>query len=187
MSIVSALNSSSVNRLKKTFENVTAKTRATLEALRKSTDLSRNYAVYRQTLKQCSPPCLPFLGLFLTDLTFTEEGNPNIRGSGLINFDKYYKASRIIVELQRFQIPYSLLPVSEIQDYLARQLEATDTTADMYQRSLMIEPREGSAFGQSTSVLSMPEQVAGSASSFDQSTLKNVESRLNQLEKVGFL
>ena len=113
----------------------------------KATDLSRNYAAYRQTLKNCTLPCLPFVGLFLTDLTFTEEGNPNTRGNDLINFDKYFKTSRIIAEVQRFQIPYSLIPVPEIIEYIKASLEAADTQQDLYARSLLLEPRDGGAPG----------------------------------------
>lgn len=36
-----------------------------------------NYKAFRELLATCTPPCLPYLGTFLTDLTFIEEGNPD--------------------------------------------------------------------------------------------------------------
>jgi len=49
----------------------------------------KNFGNYRDALKMASPPCIPFLGLYLTDLTFIEDGNKNHLGNGeFINFDK---------------------------------------------------------------------------------------------------
>ena len=54
----------------------------------------------RQTIACASPPCIPFLGLYLTDITFMEDGSPDylpldpaasateVEGSDIINFSK---------------------------------------------------------------------------------------------------
>ena len=36
----------------------------------------------------CDPPCVPYLGYYLTDLAFIEEGTPNFNDAGLVNFSK---------------------------------------------------------------------------------------------------
>ncbi|BGP20078.1 hypothetical protein JCM10213_002672 [Rhodosporidiobolus nylandii] len=152
--VFTALNSSTIARLRKTWDALAPKYKAILEVLRKATDHSRNYAEYRQKIRQAVPPCLPFVGLFLTDLIFIFEGNraerpspvdPSLR---LINFDRYHKMARIISELQRFQVPYQLVEVPEIQGYLAHQLEGLKNGQDaqsLYRQSLLIEPRQPSA------------------------------------------
>ena len=39
-------------------------------------------------LQSCDPPCVPYLGMYLTDLAFIEEGTPNYTEDGLVNFSK---------------------------------------------------------------------------------------------------
>jgi hypothetical protein len=118
--------------------------------------VSRNYAVLRQRLQNHVPPCLPFVGTYLTDLTFVDVGNQTTRqlpgdgpegGISVINFDKHMKTAKIISELQRFQIPYRLTEVPELQTWMQDQLvrvRSSDQSnvQNYYRRSLLLEPRE---------------------------------------------
>lgn len=154
MAVICSLNSSTIARLKKTWEIVSNKTKATLEELKKIVDVSRNYVVLRQRLQSHVPPCLPFVGIYLTDLTFVDHGNQTTRqlttdeGSiGLINYDKHMKTAKIISELQRFQIPYRLTEVPELQTWMQDQLVRVRSAGEKsfqnyYRRSLILEPRE---------------------------------------------
>lgn len=83
--ILSALNSSPITRLRKTWDLVPSKSKQTLTSLRRLTDHTRNYAEYRARLRSSTPPCLPFLGLFLTDLVFIADGNPDTRWAKAIS------------------------------------------------------------------------------------------------------
>lgn len=124
MAILAALNSSTIARLRKTWDGLSTKYKAILEVLRKATECSRNYADYRATIRSAVAPCLPFLGLYLTDITFCYDGNPSHRTSPLdpnlrlINFDRYQRIAKIVGDLQRFQQPYNLVEVPEIQSFL---------------------------------------------------------------------
>jgi hypothetical protein len=152
--IFCALESTSVQRLNKTWPLLSTKYKETMDNLRHLTDVTRNHAVYRAELRQRVPPCLPFMGLYLTDLTFVDEGNLDTRpvpdspeGPPLINFDKHIKTARIISDVQRFQIPYRLQEIPEIQSWVDSQLSRVKSTGSLdsmklYRRSLAIEPRE---------------------------------------------
>jgi hypothetical protein len=153
--IFCALESTSIQRLNKTWPLLSHKYKETMDNLRHLTDVARNHAVYRAELRQRVPPCLPFMGLYLTDLTFVDEGNLDTRpvpdspegAPPLINFDKHIKTARIISDVQRFQIPYRLQEIPELQTWIDSQLNRVKRAGSLdsmklYRRSLAIEPRE---------------------------------------------
>ncbi|KAI8086523.1 ras guanine nucleotide exchange factor domain-containing protein [Halteromyces radiatus] len=147
MAIRSALDSTSIRRLKRSWDHLSTKYKAMLEPIYRATDSSRNFAEYRARLKTAVAPCLPFLGVYLTDMTFIDDGNSNHRttpsGHTVINFDKYIKTTRVLNEIDQFQIPYKLLEVEEIQRYLARCLETVEKDEQVfYNRSVALEPRQ---------------------------------------------
>ena len=143
--IISGLNSAPVHRLKRTWEMVNARTMQSLNAMNQVMSPTRNFREYREQLHVGNPPCVPFLGVYLTDLTFIEDGNPNmIRNSPfLINFSKRMKTAEVIRDIQQYQsVSYSLQPIPEIQDYFEQCLANSRDVGEMYDLSLNIEPRE---------------------------------------------
>ena len=158
MSIMCSINSSVVQRLKKTWELVNKKTRAKLEELDHVIDISKNYTTLRRRLEAPTTSCLPFLGIYLTDLTFVVAGNPKRReipGSvsesgqalSVINFDLYMRIAKLVSHMQRFQAPYRLQTVPELQNWLEMQLkrmrEGPDAmTNKFHRRSTMVEPKD---------------------------------------------
>jgi hypothetical protein len=157
MAIICSLNSSMVTRLKKTWELVSQKTKTRLEDLCAIVDVGKNYAVLRERLKNHVAPCIPFVGLYLTDLTFVTEGNPESRElpgyepkRSVVNFDRYMKTAKVIGQLQRFQVPYRLAAVPEMQEWMEGQIQRVRESdganvQNYYRRSLLLEPREQSA------------------------------------------
>jgi len=98
-----------------------------------------SYKEYRAILHNCDPPTIPYLGIYLTDLTFIEDGNQNMDGN-LVNFDKRYKVAAVIGEIQQYQrIGYDFAPYPQIQYWLT-QLETVDEE-EAYNISLRVEPR----------------------------------------------
>ncbi|EIW59721.1 ras GEF [Trametes versicolor FP-101664 SS1] len=150
-SILAALDSSTIARLHQTWVGLPQKNKLQLESLRKLADHARNYHEYRSRLRNTAPPAVPFLGLYLTDLTFCREGNPSHRTSPkapekkLINFNKYHKLARIVQDMQRFQVPYNLKEIPEVQAYLRDAFDKSQRRGDLqdlYRRSLLVEPKQ---------------------------------------------
>jgi hypothetical protein len=157
MAIICSLNSSTIVRLKRTWDAVSAKRRDMLKGLQAIVEPDKNYAVLRRRLHDHVPPCLPFVGTYLTDLTFVDAGNPctkqlpglgDSEGMSVINFDKHTRTAKIIGELQRFQIPYRLTEVPELQEWIQAQIVRVKSSSEnenvqqYYRKSLLLEPRE---------------------------------------------
>lgn len=154
MAIVCSLDSTNLKRMKRTWEYVPQKTITVLNDMCKIVDVSRNYAVLRQRIQVQMPPCLPFIGVYLTDLTMVDSANPSTRPlstesgqTSVINLDKHMKTAKIISELQRFQVPYRFAEVSELQTWMQDQLIKVRSAGDKsfqlhYRRSLILEPKE---------------------------------------------
>ncbi|KAG0756610.1 hypothetical protein G6F57_011158 [Rhizopus arrhizus] len=145
MAILSAFDNSSVGRLKRTWEAVGARTNQVLQQIRKLMGANRNFTEYRALIHSVNPPCIPFLGIYLQDLTFIEDGNSNElkKNKELINFAKRAKTAEVIREIQQYQSSlYQLKPVEEIQDFIKSHLLSTRDEEQLYNESLKIEPRE---------------------------------------------
>ena len=63
-------------------------TRQTVEKLQGLVSSDGRFRNLRDSLHRTDPPCIPYLGMYLSDLTFIEEGTPNFTDNGLLNFAK---------------------------------------------------------------------------------------------------
>uniref|UniRef100_A0A8C8AP92 Ras protein specific guanine nucleotide releasing factor 2 n=1 Tax=Otus sunia TaxID=257818 RepID=A0A8C8AP92_9STRI len=118
LEITSALNRSAIYRLKKTWGKVS-----------------------KQSLCDCNPPAVPYLGMYLTDLAFIEEGTPNFTDEGLVNFSKMRMISHIIREIRQFQqTSYRIEHQQKVTHYLLDKTLIIDEDT-LYELSLKIEPR----------------------------------------------
>ena len=80
----------------------------------------------------------------MTDLTFIEDGIPSIvKTTELINFTKRLKTADVIRDIQQYQnVPYSLNPVPDLQEWILDNMKHASDVHEMYNKSLAIEPRE---------------------------------------------
>ncbi|EYE93376.1 Ras-GEF domain-containing protein [Aspergillus ruber CBS 135680] len=142
MSIISGLGMTPIYRLYMTWPQLSPKVMNTLEEMRDLMSSTKNFGKYRENLRCTHPPCVPFLGIYLTDLVFIEDGIPNHAPNGMINFSKRLKVGEVLQDIQQFQnTPYVFQPVSELQDYLMNGLQGTEEASDLYERSTALEPR----------------------------------------------
>jgi hypothetical protein len=157
IAIISSLNSSTIVRLKRTWDILSQKRKDNLNYLRATVQPDKNYAILRRRLQDHVPPCLPFVGIYLTDLTFVDAGNPAMRqlpgyddheGISVINFDKHVRTTKIIGELQRFQVPYRLKKLPDLQEWIQAEIvrsssgHVNEILQQYYRKSLLLEPRE---------------------------------------------
>ncbi|XP_043564174.1 ras-specific guanine nucleotide-releasing factor 2 isoform X1 [Chiloscyllium plagiosum] len=141
LEITSALNRSAIYRLKKTWAKVSKQTKAQMDKLQKTVSSEGRFKNLRETLKNCNPPCVPYLGMYLTDLAFIEEGTPNFTEEGLVNFSKMRMISHIIREVRQFQqTPYRIDHQPKVIQYLLDKSIIMDEDT-LYELSLKIEPR----------------------------------------------
>ncbi|KAM8828157.1 ras-specific guanine nucleotide-releasing factor 2 isoform 3-T3 [Spinachia spinachia] len=141
LEITSALNRSAIYRLKKTWAKVCKQTKALMDRLQKTVSSEGRFKNLRETLKNCNPPCVPYLGMYLTDLAFIEEGTPNFTKEGLVNFSKMRMISHIIREIRQFQqAPYRIEHQPKVTQFLLDKTLVMDEDT-LYELSLKIEPR----------------------------------------------
>uniref|UniRef100_A0A3Q1H1L8 Ras protein specific guanine nucleotide releasing factor 1 n=1 Tax=Acanthochromis polyacanthus TaxID=80966 RepID=A0A3Q1H1L8_9TELE len=141
LEITSSLNRSSVFRLKKTWLKVSKQTKALIDKLQKLVSSEGRFKNLREALKNCDPPCVPYLGMYLTDLAFIEEGTPNYTEDNLVNFSKMRMISHIIREIRQFQqTAYKIDLQPKVAQYLMDRSSVLDEES-MYEASLRIEPK----------------------------------------------
>lgn len=121
-SIMTSLQSFLITRVTKLWEGLSDKYEELYHYLASIIHPNKNYHTYREKLRDfldtnqqehIDIPTVPYLSLFLQDLTFVVDGNPNYRSNTksfldekLINIDKYFKITSIISDIQVLQVSY---------------------------------------------------------------------------------
>nr|XP_045757791.1 ras-specific guanine nucleotide-releasing factor 1 isoform X2 [Mirounga angustirostris] len=141
LEITSSMNRSAIFRLKKTWLKVSKQTKALIDKLQKLVSSEGRFKNLREALKNCDPPCVPYLGMYLTDLAFIEEGTPNYTEDGLVNFSKMRMISHIIREIRQFQqTAYKIEHQVKVTQYLLDRSFVMDEES-LYESSLRMEPK----------------------------------------------
>ncbi|KAJ6229147.1 guanine nucleotide exchange factor [Anaeramoeba flamelloides] len=140
MAIIAGLDNSAIFRLKHTWDEVSKQLKDKFLALKEIMKSSGSYSNYRQYLHSINPPCIPYLGVYLTDLTFKEDGNKDFIGN-LINFTKRRLVFENIRELMQYQqSSYNLIEVHQCKVLLLKLQEVLNKD-DCFSISLKYEPR----------------------------------------------
>lgn len=143
--ILSALYASPIHRLKKTWKYVPEPTMTSMNSMNSLMNSTRNFAEYREHLRFIADrPCVPFLGVFLSDLTFIQNGNSDVLhgDTKLVNFAKRTKTLDVLRELSRYKnLKYNIKKNNDVQDFVRFQFKNLQSIEEQYSRSLAIEPR----------------------------------------------
>ncbi|XP_003375279.1 protein son of sevenless [Trichinella spiralis] len=126
--IYGVLESSAIHRLYHTWERLDPKLLKVFEEVKQILS-DAHHKLIRERLRSINPPCVPFFGMYLTNIIFLEEGNPiflkmplssqsseadstthDCEKPTLISFAKCRKIADIITEIQMYQNqPYCLI------------------------------------------------------------------------------
>ena len=146
MEFLAGLQNAGVYRLKETWARLDKKQIRAWDMLKTRMSRDNNFKIFRESLRTVSPPSIPYLGLFLTDLTFVEEGHNDYCDAdrSIINVVKRVQYAQIIKDIQLYQqTPYLLHSVPMIADFLT--MVQPPTQEQVYEESLGLKPRaEGS-------------------------------------------
>jgi len=139
MGIIVALNMSSIQRLKASYSFVKKKHQTAFMDLEVLMRPQGSFTVYRQVLQSSKLPCLPYLGVYLTDLTFLEDGNPDNIGQ-YINFHKRQSVHRVIDHIHKYQLVPFLFEKSNVIFSTLYEMPFSEEK-ELYQLSLTREGR----------------------------------------------
>ncbi|XP_071155205.1 rap guanine nucleotide exchange factor 1-like isoform X13 [Mytilus edulis] len=98
LAILSAVDSAPIRRLEWQRPNLEV-----LKEFCQLIDSSGSFRAYRHALAETEPPCIPYIGLILQDLTFINIGNQDFLQDGNINFAKRWQQFHILDSMRRFK------------------------------------------------------------------------------------
>ncbi|KAG7313002.1 hypothetical protein JYU34_000079 [Plutella xylostella] len=137
--VVSALQSASIYRLTKTWALLSKKDKQQFDRLAELFGEKDNWTALRDYLRSISLPCIPYLGIFLTDLVYIDIAHP--AGSP----HRVAKMAVVLKALERYQTSeYDIAPIPTVANYLnsVRYIEELQKFLedDQYKLSLKLEP-----------------------------------------------
>jgi len=107
--IVVALKSTVITRLHLTWSYVSRK--SALETLAKFNEPIGGFPEYRKAQAQADGPCVPFVGMYLSDIVHIRDGYPD--AGPQINFKQRTRLFEVVTTMLKHQVHEYALPESE--------------------------------------------------------------------------
>ena len=150
MALTSAYENAAVHRLKLAIGDIDERTKEDFSEACKVMSPDASFRTYRTYIKQhVKPPLNVYLGIYLTDLTFIEDGNPDFikhtkTQRSLINWRKRQMVANVVSEVMQYKNPpYNIQQVYQIQELLRTTLANHEPIDDkaLFATSNRVEPR----------------------------------------------
>lgn len=159
VAILGSLEDVAIYRLRKSWKLVPPRVLQRYEDLKPYVDARANYSRLRNFVRTCTPPLVPYLGSYLTELTFIEDGKRDLLDGVLMNCEKMRMINDIVMELRQYQVAkYNLNVVPAIADFISTLKIIPDEV--IYMMSRKQEPQASAianqASGAPTSIARMP-------------------------------
>lgn len=124
MAIYAGLKETAIYRLKKTWEFISDDHKELFEECGELLSVAQKFKNLREALKLVSPPCIPYFGIFMSDLATIETCNREfIIEEQLININKKRICAKIIKDIRRLQqTKYSFIQISYLRKILTRTI-----------------------------------------------------------------
>ena len=144
MSILAGLTVSAVNRLRQTQRLMPPNSQKIYQQIQVEMGAIGSFKLYREILRNGSGPCIPFMGVTLNDITFTEDGNSDHTKDGLVNWTKRTLLFSTLSQFMEYQksCNYDYVETPMRESFLRRVQTSRALEGDLYQLSLDLEPME---------------------------------------------
>ncbi|XP_042869883.1 rap guanine nucleotide exchange factor 1-like isoform X5 [Penaeus japonicus] len=138
LALLSALDSAPIRRLE-WQRNVTDGLKEYCALI----DSSCSFRAYRQALSDSTPPCIPYIGLILQDLTFVDIGNNELMADGNVNFSKRWQQFNILDNMKRFKKCHYVFKKNEKVIAFFNNFDDYHSEEALWHISESIKPRGG--------------------------------------------
>lgn len=159
VAVLSGLQSAAVCRLEKSWSSLSKKDWQVFAQLSDLLSPNKNWENYRTLLRQAKPPCIPYLGLYLSDLGYLHEAKRYILKQSASNSERalWEKEQQIYTMLDELDVWRAFAKYTELTFHLTvwQQIESklsllghektSNFEESMYKRSNDIEPTTSDA------------------------------------------
>ena len=138
--------------VRREHDKISRGARETFQELDELVKPEKGHAALRKAMRDAARgPAVPYLGLYLTDLTFIEDGNPdfiNEGGQQMVNLGKCHMVGKALTEVRQFQKKSYGLPEHMPTSLFFSALSPPPDDA-IFSASLVAEPRKPASPGES--------------------------------------
>jgi len=102
--------------------------------------VANNYRKLRELVSSAVGSAIPYLGMYMGDLTSIEEGNATVTEDDLYNVEKLEMVAKIVLSIEQFKAQrFALAPQPLLQHYL--RSPSAEHEDGLFAMSLAREPR----------------------------------------------